>query len=103
MKKTFYISLRITVIFTAIMLLSFVPDIFPSFFGDWKCAGTIRGELIQATDASYSHYNYTGCDYGGRHLPTNHFGYRHWLYIVMGFSLSLVQFVSLMNFIEKKQ
>lgn len=77
------LSLKIIAIFSAMFLLSFIADDLHDLFGDWLCEGTRHGRLIPETGASWSHYELIGCDYGGRHNPTWHYGYRHWIYITM--------------------
>ncbi len=84
--------------------MSFLPEVYPDLFGDWKCQGATYGRFVPETQSSYSHLALVGCDYVGykNHNPTIHFGYRHWLYIIMGLSLFIIQVVDLVNFINKK-
>jgi hypothetical protein len=98
--KTTIISLRIIVMFTTGIMMSFLPDLIPDFFGDWVCKGSVWVEGVGDHFGSYS-----GCTYGdtGRHEATTHWGYRHWLYFFMGFSLFIVQVVDLINSINKKE
>lgn len=86
MKINYYtqIQLNILIMGVCLIFLSFIPELFPSFFGDWHCQGTTK-EL-------------TGCDYSfydnlRMHNPTTHFGYRHWIFIIMGISLIVVNSV----------
>lgn len=81
------VSLRIIVIFTVAIFVSFIPDYLHDFFGDWYCKGS--GVIDQ-------HYHYSLCNYGnGFHTATWHWGYRHWLFVIMGIFLAIVQFGSL--------
>lgn len=77
------LSLKIIAIFSIAILSTFIADNLHEFFGDWLCEGARVGKFIPETGANLSHYELIGCDYGGRHNPTWHYGYRHWIYIVM--------------------
>lgn len=84
MKKINIISLRVIALFVIAMLVSFIPELIPDFFGDWNC---------------------NGCTYGGdyrNHMPQTHWGYRHWLFFTMGVSLFIIQIVDIINYIDKK-
>jgi hypothetical protein len=85
---------RIITIFSIIIIASFVPELFPDFFGDWKCQGCVRAKL------SSPNY-YDGCLYGniGVHNATNHWGYRHWIWFLMGLVLFIYE---ISEFITKK-
>jgi hypothetical protein len=94
--KSIKISIRIVLLFAAIMVFSFIGEYLHDFFGDWKCQGSIE----RVTDS----YSYKGCNYGdfGFHDPSWHWGYRHWIFFLMGFCLSIVQAVGIINLINKK-
>lgn len=98
--KTLSISIRIIFIFICGMIMSTIPEFFPELFGDWICVGS-QEEIMNG----YYHSHYTGCNYAGYdfHLPTNHWGYRHWLFFFMGLSLFIVQVVSLIIYIGKDE
>lgn len=83
-KKITIISLRIMIIFTVAILMSFLPELIPDFFGDVICnkVHTYGGNVCQG--------------------DTTHWGYRHWLYFFMGFSLFIVQVVSLIFYINEE-
>jgi hypothetical protein len=74
--------LRIVFIFAIVMFLSFIPDSFHEFFGDWHCNGT---EVIRAANGDFMHY--AGCRENYEHGPTWHWGFRHWIWMLMGLSL----------------
>lgn len=96
LSKTTKISIRIVALFITAMLMSFIPDLFPDFFGDWTCIGT--------TGFNRETVAYTGCVHGGySHSPEVHWGYRHFLYFFMGLSLAMVQVVDIVNFISKDE
>lgn len=79
------ISIRIIGLFSAAILLSFIPEIFPAFFGDWICNGCNYGEA----GVSYCH------------APQLHWGYRHWLYFLMGITLFITQAVYIIIYAQK--
>ncbi len=74
------------------MGLSFIPEFFPAFFGDWLCTGS---------GASNGNY-YANCDNGPFHLATTHWGYRHYLFFAMGVCLAIVQLAVILNIDFKK-
>lgn len=80
------------------MLMSFLPEIIPGFFGDVTCNG--GGNEFDFSNAKWINH---GCQYSTyTHSATTHWGYRHWLYFSMGVALFIVQTVSLINYIDKK-
>lgn len=83
-------KLKFISIFAIAMLVSFIPEAFPDFFGDWTCQGgsfVIKGEY---------HYS-TGCGYSSnyQHDPTTHWGFRHWMWTGCGVSLFIWNVVEL--------
>lgn len=85
------ISLHIIFMFTTAMLFSLLPEYYPELFGDWKCEGAFKkGD------------EYFGCDMSSLHNPTIHWGYRHYLYMLMGVSLFIVQLAAMIVKIDKK-
>jgi hypothetical protein len=88
------ISIRIIVIFTTAIIFSLISDQIHVWLGDWYCQGS--GKLI--IEGIYSHH--TNCDNGNYHEATWHWGYRHYLYFLMGFSLAIVQIVDIINIIK---
>lgn len=87
------ISLHIIAIFTIAIFTSFIPDLYPEFFGDWICEGAIRDNNLHLQ----------GCHYGdlGRHNPSTHWGWRHWLYFFMGLSLFALQVAQIIKKLTK--
>ena len=85
----FKISFNVFLIFAMAILMSFIPDYFSSFFGDKLCEGTIITEKIRNTGEVYNVYS--GCLLYNRHSPELHWGYRHYLWAIMGFILFLIQ------------
>ena len=105
MNKSTRISIRIIALFTVAIFVSFIPEYLHAFFGDWYCNGTGARELVPATQMTYEHYEYTGCDYynGAKHMAMWHWGYRHWLLVCMGIGLAVVQIVNIINVIDKSE
>lgn len=98
MKKYFFInlSLQVIFIFAVIILTSFIPDLYPNFFGDTYCGGK-----VYISNSSYSG-RWFGClDNGGEHNPTWHWGYRHIMWCLMGVCLFIVQGVRFGFFISE--
>jgi len=96
--KTTKISIRIIALFSAAILISMIPNLFPNFFGDWICEGRTH-----KYDENIAHY--VGCDYGvliNDHNPNWHWGYQHWLFFAMGVSLSIVQIVDIISIANKE-
>jgi len=85
-KKTIKLSLRIILAFSCAILLSIIPDQFPRAFGDWYCTNTTH-------------------IYGGdsHSLATWHWGYRHWLYFLMGFCLFVIQVIDMIKEFNKEK
>lgn len=101
--KNAKLSLRIILIFTAIILLSFIPENFHQFFGDWHCNG---GTFTVTVSGGYK--DYSGCHYGDdgnyqHHLPQWHWGYRHWMWMFMGICLTITQAASLIKSIDNSE
>lgn len=98
MKKIQIISLRVILLFTVAMFVSFIPDYLHDFFGDWTCKGC---EFVQ--DKVFG--SYIGCHYGDVHVhdATLHWGYRHWLFFLMGIILFIIQVVDLIMYIDSKE
>jgi hypothetical protein len=86
--KTTKISLEIIFLFSIQMAISFIPETFREFFGDWYCNGAYLGK-----DNLYD------CSYFGRniHNPCWHWGYRHWIFFAMGAVLFVIQAIHLFN------
>ena len=103
LKKLTLVSFRIILVFAVGITMSFIGDYLHKFLGDWYCQGTIYGKLIKETQTSYEHYERLGCMYNiGNHNPTWHYGWRHWLFIAMGFCLFILQAIDVISFINKK-
>jgi hypothetical protein len=85
MKNNFWIllSLQIMAVFITAMIVSFIPEKFNTFFGDWIC------------DIREFHY---GDKWASAHT---HWGYRHFLFFFMGSALFIVQVATIITFINK--
>lgn len=97
MNKSIKISLRIIALFLVAILVSKIPELYPNFFGDWHCEGS---ELIW-DDESHKHYHSEGCDMFQNHNPSWHWGYQHYLFFLMGLSLTIVQIVDIVKIAQK--
>ena len=72
-------KLRLVAIFAIAMNLSFIPEMFPEYFGDWVCEG---GKAFTEGNT----YRVDGCSYGSgnAHMPCTHWGFRHWMWTLCG-------------------
>lgn len=95
MSKTQKVSIRIIIIFTTAIFLSFIPEHLHEFFGDWYCKGS--GKFIPSV------WRYDNCVYTTFHNSTWHWGYRHWLYFSMGICLALIQVYNLICLITEDE
>lgn len=92
-------TIRVILTFTVVILSSFISENFHDQLGDWYCEGK---SVIFDSNTSYPIYS--GCDFGeGRHNPEWHYGYRHWMFILMGFILMIFQSVQTINILNKDQ
>ena len=96
MSKNLKLVIDILLISVFIMIFSFVPENAREFFGDWQCQGS--GEAIKDT------YHYTGCNYGGGgyHDPEWHWGFRHYVWMLTGFAITIVRVIGLISKYEGK-
>ena len=97
--KTIIISLRVIAIFLVAIFVSKIPDLYPNFFGDYKC----EGKIIVKTN-EYGYHEYSGCDFGeGRHNSKWHWGYQHWMFFLMGLSLTIIQIIDIVKYISEPE
>lgn len=81
-KETLKLTIRIILIGIVALCSSYIPDLYPNFFGDWYCEGS--GEL--------TNNHFAKCDYNNDyHNPEWHWGYRHYIYFIMCIVLLIVQ------------
>ncbi|MBP6424160.1 MAG: hypothetical protein KA278_00500 [Flavobacterium sp.] len=86
--KTILISIRIIALFSTAIFISFIPENYPAFFGDFNC-----GKII----SQYGTHTY----FPSMHeVPELHWGYRHYVFSLMCFFLGVVQVINLFNFVE---
>lgn len=99
MSTTLKVSIRIVLLFTLTMALSFIPEYCHTLFGDWLCkgSGVVIGHEYLTPVYSLCNYSVGIYEY---HDPTWHWGYRHWLWQLMGLSLALVQIVNIIIIIN---
>lgn len=82
------ISAQVAFIFITIIFASWIPDLFPGFFGDWFCRGYTK-------DSPFCLYHEV------THEQQWHWGHRHILWVIMGTVLFIIQVVRIIKFIEK--
>jgi hypothetical protein len=80
MKK---VKTKIVALFAFIFIASYVPESYPTAFGDWKCKGS--GKELE-TNGSIIHYK--NCDYLAYHNAKWHWGFRHYLWLTLGLTLT---------------
>lgn len=90
LKINIKVSIRIILLFTVAILISKVPELYPSFFGDIICQGNGNTGNRCIYGMLYSHG-----------INTHHWGYQHWLFFFMGLSLFIVQAVDIVLIIIK--
>ena len=83
-------SVNITVLFLIAILSSFIPEYYAGFFGDHIC----KGSTYEILNGKYLRH---GCDFFDIHEPELHWGYRHYLWFLMGLSLFIGQIVRIIN------
>ncbi len=83
-------------LFTIAILLSFIPETFNNFFGDWRCQGTGIFDKNMG--------RYVGCTYGPGHAHDSelHWGYRHWLFATMSATLGIIQFYGIIDSVDEE-
>lgn len=96
LKYTQVISLKIILLFSVAILSTFVGDYLHDFFGDWKCTGS--GQRLEDSFRYYQKCNYAD---NGFHDAMWHWGYRHWLYLLMCITLFGVQVYEIVNYKSK--
>ena len=90
-------KVRVLLMFLIIGAVSFIPETWPEFFGDWRCSG---GAYIRKDE----HFVQEGCHYMGisDHGPTWHWGFRHWLLLIAGLTFTIWNVVEIVNEEDKK-
>jgi hypothetical protein len=83
--------LQLLIMLIVIMAVSFLPETYPDFFGDWKCQGS---ELVKSDIRN----KVVGCQYpdGFPHGAKWHWGFRHWMLLFFGvifFFMSIARIV----------
>lgn len=90
------LQFRILIMFAVIFAASYIPETFPSYFGDWMCHGS--GEFIGR--------HYKRCNHGGGfamyHNPSWHWGFRHWAWLCLGITMLIINIVQLVAEEDKK-
>jgi hypothetical protein len=87
--KTLKLTFRIFLLGLTAMVASYLPELFPNFFGDWLCEGS--GNYLDNLH-HFERCNYTtNTGRFGFHHPEWHWGYRHYVCVVTCFVLLIVQ------------
>lgn len=84
----FKLSIQVVLIFLTMIFISFVPDYLHPLFGDEHCFGNINNQVCSDGITNYSH---------GK---TWHWGYRHYLWTIMGSILFIIQLVRVIKLID---
>jgi hypothetical protein len=104
-KDYFFVSLQVVLIFLVLIVASFIPDQFPDFFGDQNCDGYIleRGwkEVNGKLDYVVLRKAGTCTVFFSQHGPGSHWGYRHFLFFLMGLTLVVLQILRLVKTYSK--
>lgn len=98
----FRVSINIILIFAIVIGMSFAADNLHEFLGDNHCIGRFfkGGNSMDLN-------NFYGCDdtHGATayqtHPATWHWGYRHWVWMLMGFCLFVTQVIRIGSIINK--
>lgn len=86
---------RLIIVFLSIGIASYVCEILPDqVLGDWHCKGSKMIEIEDHFADGTQHFSdrLVGCsgfNWGYSHNPREHYGFRHWLVIVGGITLSI--------------
>ena len=86
--KTTILSARVVALFMGAILITFIPENYPEFFGDYICKASANIACGTA-------------DPVGHTIPRLHWGYRHYLFFTMGLVLFIIQIFSIANQNEK--
>lgn len=86
-KKLSKATARIVSVFIVAMILSFIGEYAHAFLGDWHCKGC----------------NYSESGYSNMHEPQWHWGYRHWLFFIMGIFLFILQAVDIIMYLDNSE
>lgn len=82
-------KLRLIGLFSLVIAMSFLPEMFPKFFGDFNCNGGVY-EVVGNT------LKRSGClEWSNSHGPKTHWGFRHFVFFVMGLTLFIWGLVDL--------
>ena len=100
MKKNLKLTGMVAALFMTAILMTFIPESFRDFFGDWTCQGGYYTGTYGAGDMKHH-----GCNYltNGEHPPTIHWGIRHILWCIMSITLFVIQVVFIVNTFKDKE
>lgn len=96
-------QLMVVLTFAVAILTSWIPDLFPKFFGDWLCKGTIE-HVYRETSYGHTFDHNSGCNFVHYwHGPTWHWGWRHWMFFVGGLALFAFQISRFITILTKEK
>ena len=95
--KKVILYFKILCLFGFAMFFSIAGEYLTIFFGDWTCIGS--GDLIKGLNYNY---HFENCNYNGYHKPTLHWGYRHYLFTLMGITFFIMQITNIISHIDDK-
>ena len=78
MTKQLKTQFNIIAIFAVVIFASFIPEMYPNFFGDYYCS--------LKHNHGFDHIN-----------PVWHWGFRHWAWIAMGISIFIYNITTLID------
>lgn len=91
MNKT---TIKIVIMAAIIILMSFIPEMFPHFFGDWKCDGINEYWSDSKKIIISGHCQYLDLN---NHNPSWHWGFRHWVWFSTGLTLLIINIVNMVD------
>ncbi len=98
LSKYNYAYLQLFLMMAVSMAVSFIPEQFREFFGDWLCNGA-TGSYVKVGDYVHWEMKVDSCRYisFSVHDATYHWGYRHWLFFAFGLFFVVVSIVRMVN------
>jgi hypothetical protein len=88
------------ILMTMMMVVSFIPEQFREFFGDWKCDGmfghTENAQWVIEKGSCWAIGNI-------EHNPTWHWGFRHWLLMATGAVFAVASLIRIFDEWERRK
>jgi len=96
-----YLYLHLLITMFIIMAVSFIPEHFHEFFGDWKCDG-MQGHWEYKNGHDIWTVDRGNCGYGHEHAAGWHWGFRHIVLNVFGVIFALVNIIRIASEWERR-